>query len=249
MLPKYYFREKSYVRTYDVDHNKQMKVPALLNLMHEAAMQNVLQMKVSFWDLEPHNITWVLMRMRLTVHQNPSLGNPIEVLTYPAGFKKLYTYRDYIFFDKNENRVAQASSTWVLMNTQSRRISRIPPFISELEMPEEDYCLPRINDKLSSFGTASFQKTFQVNWHDLDFNKHLGNVTYITWMLDGIPSDWMKKHQLKEIDIQYKLECGLDEKVRVEFEAIENSICRHRIIRESDQKEVALAQTKWESRD
>ena len=57
------------IRTYEIDNRKQATVPALVKLMHEAAMQNVIDLKLSVWDLEPHQISWVLMRKNLIIHQ------------------------------------------------------------------------------------------------------------------------------------------------------------------------------------
>ena len=63
----------------------------MINLMQEAAMQNVIKMGVSVWDLEPHNISWVLMRLLLNVQRVPMLGERIKIVTHPAGFEKIYT--------------------------------------------------------------------------------------------------------------------------------------------------------------
>ena len=82
------------IRTYEIDSTKKATIPAMINLMQEAAMQNVIKMGVSVWDLEPHNISWVLMRFLLNVERIPMLGERIKIITHPAGFEKFYTYRD-----------------------------------------------------------------------------------------------------------------------------------------------------------
>lgn len=50
------------VRAYEIDAQQRMTVPALSRLMQEAALQNVIQIGMSYWDLEPHHISWVLTR-------------------------------------------------------------------------------------------------------------------------------------------------------------------------------------------
>ena len=68
-LPEIAHVEPFRIRTYEIDHEKICTVPALLKLMHEAAMQYVLDLKLSVWDLEVHQISWVLMRQYLKVNR------------------------------------------------------------------------------------------------------------------------------------------------------------------------------------
>ncbi|MCB0622180.1 MAG: hypothetical protein KDC41_26495, partial [Saprospiraceae bacterium] len=55
------------IRTYEIDSRKQATVTALVKLMHETAMQNVIDMKLSVWDLEPRQISWVLMKKYVNI--------------------------------------------------------------------------------------------------------------------------------------------------------------------------------------
>ena len=59
------------IRTYDIDSRKQATLPALIRLMQEAAMEQVIQLGISVWDLEAHNISWVLMRKHLKLVRMP----------------------------------------------------------------------------------------------------------------------------------------------------------------------------------
>ncbi|MEO1515607.1 MAG: acyl-ACP thioesterase domain-containing protein [Bacteroidota bacterium] len=233
------------VSTYEIDRFKQMTIPALVNQFHEAAMQNVLLLKVSLWDLEPYELSWVLMRMRLHIDRIPRLGEELHIRTHPAGFEKFFTYRDYRLFDAEQNPIAQASSTWLLMNTQKRKMTRIPSFILDIEMPPEEECLPRIKDKLPLLQEPTGSKLFRVDWHDLDFNQHLSNVNYFQWMLDAIPSDWLNQRQLRTFDIQFRLEASLGDELRCEWREEGAQELRHRLVRLSDGKELAHARTEW----
>ena len=137
----------------------------------------------------------------------PVLGERIHVQTYPAGFEKFFTYRDYIVQDDQGRLVADASTTWLLMNTTTRRMTSIPDFIASMEMPDPTTCLPRLPLKLAKFGTATLQQHFRVGWHDLDFNMHLNNLYYLQWILETLPDDVLQTRELKDINILYKLEC------------------------------------------
>ena len=114
------------VRTYDVDRYKQMTAPSLLRSMNEAAMQNVLRLKLSVWDLEPEQLSWVLLRVDLQIQQMPTVSQRIRILTYPSGFERAFTYRDFRVYDEEGQLLAQATTTWVLMHLETRRPMRIP---------------------------------------------------------------------------------------------------------------------------
>lgn len=234
------------VGTYDIDHRRLIKIPALLRYMHEAAMQNSIRMKVALWDMAPHHLSWVLMRLHLKVYKTPQLGDQLYITTYPSGFEKLFTYRDYQVFGASKDLLASVSSTWLLMDTVARKLSPIPDFIRSIDMPDTSVCLPRIKHKQLPFERADLSKTSTVGWHQLDFNNHLGNVNYIELATDAMPLDFLQNHELKEVDILYRQECNLDEVLITESQIEHSSDCRHRIIKENTQKEVALLNTQWQ---
>ena len=241
LIQESYYR----IRTCDIDPYKTITIPALLQVMHEAAMQNVMRLKVSVWDLETHSLSWVLMRLQLHIERRPSLGEEIKIVTHPSGFERLFTYRDYKVYDADENCIAWATSTWLLMDTQKRRMTRIPPFILAFKMPEETHCLPRAREKMPSVEQVDSQTNFKVRWHHLDFNHHLGNVEYCRWMLDSLPEQQLMDQSLQVFDIIYRAEALLHEQVVSELQQVNEEECLLRLRRKSDDKELALAQLKW----
>lgn len=245
LLPGFKTTETFKIRAYDIDSQKRVTIPALMKCMHEAAMSNSIHLKVSVWDLEPHSISWVLMRKKLTIHRYPLFGEQIQVQTYPAGFEKFFTYRDYQVHDAQGVLIAEAATTWLLMDTATRKMARIPDFIANMEMPDRATCLPRLPLKLAKFGKATLEKQFRVGWHELDFNMHLNNLYYLQWILETLPDEVLQNKRLKDINILYKLECKWKEEIVAETEYITDSFFRHRLTRQSDGKDVVIAETNW----
>jgi len=239
--------ERFTIRTYEIDNQKQATVPALVKLMHEAAMQQVIQLKLSVWDLEPENISWVLMRKYLQIERLPKLGETITIQTHPAGFEKFFTYRDYQVFDDDENRIAHSSSTWLLMDTQTRRMTRIPDFILDFsdQLPPPEACLPRPEDKLPPLEQVDIQQHFQVNWYDLDFNQHLNNALYVQWMLQTVPDDLLQNGQLKHLSVQYRAESHWKDQIIAETQQLSETHFLHRLKLQHSDKKLAFAETQW----
>lgn len=242
------YQRRYEVRTYEIDSRKRMTAPALARLMQEAAMQHVIRMGLSVWDLEPHQISWVLMRKQIRVERMPKLGDHIIVATYPSGFERLFTYRDYKVLDESGQLLAASSSTWLLMDTQSRRMAPMPDFILAYrsQMPPQEACLPRPDVKLPPFESPHYARQFEVNWHDLDFNEHLNNTLYIKWMLEPLPVEVLTQRQLKQLDINYRAESQYGDAVQAQVQTLEDGVFLHRLLRESDGKELAVGRTAWE---
>ncbi len=242
------YREACKVRAYEIDSRKEMNVPALVRLMQEAAMQNVIHLKLSVWDLSPQGISWVLHRMRLEVIRMPVLGESIVVYTYPSGFERLFTYRDFCVTTPAGEVLAWSSTRWLLMDTQTRRLKPLPPFILDLadRMPPEDRCLPRPTGDIPDCPAPDFQKDFTVGWHDLDFNHHLNNTHYILFMLESLPSEWLEKKRLKTLDIQYRLEGKLNDPLTASGKMTESNVFVHLLMRQSDGNELAKGKSTWD---
>jgi acyl-ACP thioesterase len=239
------YRGKFTVRTSEVTCHRQITTAALINLMQEAALQNVLELNLSAWDMRAQQISWVLMRKHLDVMRLPMLGETITIQTHPAGFDKIFTYRDYKVFDEAGALIASSSSTWLLMHTIKRRIARIPNEIRERGQFDTSQCLPHPPNKLPDLEQVDVEKDFIVNWHDMDFNEHLNNVRYMQWVFETIDGYTKYSQQLASLDIIYKQECHWKDTVRVKTQQIDNQKYRHQLIRLSDEEEIARCETNW----
>jgi len=234
------------IRTYEVAHNKTISVPNLIKLLHEAAMQNVIELKVSVWDLAPRHLSWVLMRKKIHICRLPHLQESIRVMTYPAGFEKFFTYRDYRVYDSLNLLIAHASSTWLLMDTRTRRLVHIPEDIRAFEMPDRAACLPKPEGKIPRIKIADRSKTYRVDWYDLDFNQHLNNVYYLQWMLETLDDEVLQNQSLTHFDIEYRAESQWKDQLISEIQCMDKSHYLHRLIRCEDQKVLAYAQSFWQ---
>lgn len=236
--------EPLHVRGYDVNREHKASVPAVIQMLHEAAMQHVSKLKLSANELAELDLGWVLHQQFLEVSQMPRLGDRLKVLTHPSGTHKLFTFRDFHLFDENDKPLARATTSWFLMNTKRRRIARYPAFISQvIDQSNELDHLPRVPALELSVDTPEEQEEFTVHYHDLDFNGHLSNYYYSKWMLDALPFSWWKNHTLTSFNIQFKEECFINDRLTVEIQQKENLKFAHRMIR--DGREMARAVSAW----
>lgn len=234
------------VRAYAVDAEKNMRVPDLVRLMHETAMQHVMALKLSVWDLEPQQLAWVLSRISVTIHRLPRLGERLNIVTYPSDFERIRTYRDYRVYNEAGELLVSAVSLWYLMNTATRRLARVPEAIqTQIHdlLAQLDSFLPREDRQPRPFLEEQTERQYQVGYHDLDFNRHLNNSHYAQWLLDAVPGSFQQEHELAQLDIFFKNECVLDDQIRAQAAPIDTLQWQQRLLK--GEQEVALGESRW----
>lgn len=243
--PKSIYDGKFRIRAYEVDRRKRITVRALIQLMQEAAMQHVIELGLSVWDIGKQGISWVIMRMDVEFIRLPMLGETIHIRTHGAGSDRLFSYRDYRVWDAEQRVLAQASSSWLLMDTAKRKLVRIPREILTYKTPPPEDCLERPARKIGNFSQASRTMYFRVGWHHLDFNEHLNNIFYIQWILEVLGENILNHKHLKKLKILYKNEARLHDELVAELEELGNGQYMHRLLRQSNGLELLLAKTTW----
>ena len=238
------FKDKEKVKGYDVDMFQRATIPSMVFKMHESAMQHVLKVGVSAKELAPRNLAWVLHQQYFEFFRQPQLGEVLEVSTYPTGLERIFTFRDFKLKDSEDKVIAQASSSWILMDTQSRKMSKYPKDIEELLLPSNDFeKLPRPPRMKFKIENPIYKKEFQVGFHDLDFNEHLSNFFYFRWMLDTLPNEFLKANQLKTLQMRFKEECYMNDIVKILVEKQDEKTYVHTMLK--NDRILAEGKTVW----
>lgn len=240
-----YHTDPTRVRGYEIDLAQQASLPSMIRMMHEAAMQHVLKLKLSAKELGPMNLGWVLHQQKIEIIRRPSLGEHLSVLTHPSGKSGVMTYRDFHFYGEGEELLAHASTAWLLFSTATRRIVRFPPFIDEwlVKANELDH-LPRPARQLPELTQADFRMLQQVRYNELDFNAHLSNYYYARWAMDCLPREWLEGKQVKSLNMKFQEECYLDDQVEVLAQQVDETQVIHSL--RKGEQELVRAVSVWE---
>ncbi len=241
--PSYGYESTSRIQAHEIDLTKRIKPTSLLQLMQEASMQNAMNLKVSIWELEKKQISWVLLKKDIHINRWPILGESIRVMSYPAGLDRIFAFRDYIVYDMEDKLIASASSTWTLMNLTTRKLERIPESLT-LRIPKNpEDTLPRPFSKLKQTDQYEHSYEYIVRYFDLDWNGHVNNVSLSRMMLQGLPIDHWTTHIMTRYSIQIKAECKINESLMIQTTLLEG-VAIHRII-SSKNVLIALGNSHW----
>ncbi|KAG2399286.1 Palmitoyl-acyl carrier protein [Vigna angularis] len=105
--------------------------------------------------------------------------------------------------------------TWVIMNRQTRRLSKIPeevkqelvPFyLNRLAVPTEEVDCEKI-DKLTDDTAERIRSGLAPRWNDMDANQHVNNVKYIGWILESVPIEVLEHYNMTSMTLEYRREC------------------------------------------
>jgi len=160
------------------------------------------------------NLIWVITRMQVHVDRYSSWGDIVEIDTWITRAGKNSVRRDWLVRDyKTGYILAKATSTWVMMNRKTRRLSKFPEKVKEelsphyLESPLISESHYEKIDKLDD-DTADYNHSdLKPKWTDLDANGHVNNVKYIGWIMESVPVSILETQQLAKMTLEYRREC------------------------------------------
>ncbi|EYU40801.1 hypothetical protein MIMGU_mgv1a020934mg [Erythranthe guttata] len=220
------YRQTVVVRSYEVGPDKTTTIESILNLLQETALNHVWMSGLlsdgfgATHGMMKNNLIWVVSRMQVQVDHYPIWGEVIEIDTWVGASGKNGMRRDWQLRSQATGLVfARATSTWVMMNEKTRRLSKIPDevraeiapwFIKKQAIKDE---IPEKIHKLDSNATY-VHSDLKPKRSDLDMNHHVNNVKYVGWMLETIPDEFMEKHQLSDMILEYRRECGSSDVVQ-----------------------------------
>jgi acyl-ACP thioesterase len=70
-------------------------------------------------------------------------------------------------------------------------------------------------------------------------------VIYLQWILEALEDDILKNKRPVEIELLYKIEGVWKDEISSEIQVLDDGSFLHRLVRVSDGKELAFAQSKW----
>lgn len=231
------------VRCQEVDVNQSLKMSSLLMLMQETSMENALKLQISIWDDSMGNTSWVLLRKEVSILKPVKLGDKVKVITYPAGFDRILAYRDFIVYDEHDELVATASSTWTLMNLDTRKIERIPSDIFKVAYVGTPLDKPASKLVLSKDLIESY--CYDIKYGDLDWNGHVNNIVLTKLMIQATPVNILENRRLDIYKIHIKAECLLGESIQVSTAQISDSEIHYQIKSLKDDRIIAMAISAW----
>lgn len=239
------FFQEHEVYFYECDVNGQLTLPMLLNIAIYTSEKQCDLLGVGPQKVKSYGLGWVVTQYEINITRMPKSDERIIVKTEAVKYNKYFSYRDFWVMDEEGKECAYIHSIFVLMNMETRKLTRIPeelvaPFESEKTTKiERAAALPEIN--------CSQQLVYRVRFSDIDMNQHVNNSKYFEWMTDVLGLEFLMSHTPKKIILKYEKEVEYGQEITScwELKKDDEGVSSQHLICSSDVK-YAEALFTWE---
>lgn len=208
------------------DSAYKMKASSFMEQAQEIAMDGSDTLGFGYDVLHPMNMAWVLVRMQFKYLRAPMWRDKLTLRTWHKGVMGPYFVRDYEMLDEKGERVAVATSSWVVLNIVERSFVRMNSLEGIVDPNPQcmDAAIETLAPKVAMPRGVEpdIVASHKVVYSDLDFNGHTNNTKYISWAFDALPLEVSTQKTLTEVCINFNKEALLDEVVDLKCFRTEN---------------------------
>lgn len=203
------------VRFSDCDSASRLRVSSFFDFMEETAILDAEKNGIGIWKMVENGYTTVISRIKLRINHVPVWGEKLRVSTWTKSiYEHKVAIRDYSVRDERGSVIAEATSSWLLVNLRTGRAEdpESAPFLPAL-YPEKnaisenlELLIPRENPRAVLSKRACYS--------DLDMNRHVNNCRYADWVLDALFLDpAFRKMPIRSIQMNYLSEVSAGEEI------------------------------------
>jgi medium-chain acyl-[acyl-carrier-protein] hydrolase len=245
-IPSPIWTEQIQIRSYDVDATRRATIPSFFRYFLEAAWNHAESLGFGFGDLGAQGKFWVLSRLRLEVAHYPAWGSQTTLRTWPRGIQTVFALRDFELLDDTNQRLAAASSAWLVVDSISKRPQRLLKTLPGLAAFNANAALARDPEKLEDNETWDSEFPITARYTDIDVNNHVNAARYIGWILDSYPAGFHARNSLRAIEVSYLFETTEGEQLCVRTRQTSTNTFIHSLFK-STGAEVCRARIEWHS--
>ena len=194
-----------------------------MDLAQEAANLHAAILGFGYDDMIASKTAWVLSRMHVVFVDTPRWRDDVTLFTWHKGLE-----RDFMMTDREGNPKIKATTSWLVLNLETRRLVRDPNLLDEgticsenvLDNPADKVVMPKGVE-------PQFVTGHLVGYSDLDMNGHANNAMYMQWAMDAVNYEISSVKPVKEFTINFNHEVKPQETVSIYKAIVEAEDGRH----------------------
>ena len=199
---------------YNTDASWRLKPSAFMDLAQEAAGLHAVYLGFGYDDLIKTKTAWVLSRVHVEFPDTPLWREEMTLTTWHKGLNRLFFIRDFVMTDKQGRERVKATTSWLVLNLETRSMVRDPNLVEEgtictenaIENPADKVRMPRDVEAVPVYEHV-------VGYSDVDMLGHANNAMYMQWAMDAVDYELASTKPVKEFTINFNHEIKAAEKV------------------------------------
>lgn len=202
------------VKYLDVDKNKKLGNRAIVNYLQDTAVYHADSLGDGVNSVDKTHTVWLLLNWKIKIFDRPKCEDKIKINTWARKMEKCYSLRDFEIFSGN-NKVAIATSRWVLVNAETGKIERVSEELKE-KYNLIDQCVfeDKMVEKLKEPENMQLMYEDTIGRTRIDTNNHLNNLYYLDYAIESLPEEVYENSTFNNIEIMYKKEIKYKEKIK-----------------------------------
>ena len=216
------------VPCYDTDASWRLKPTSFMNLAQEAAGQHAVHLGFGYDDLIKTNTAWILSRVHIQFVDTPTWRDELTLTTWHKGVNRLFYLRDFILKDDQGNPKVKATTSWLVLNLETRRLVRDPELMEDgtvnqehvIETPADKVQMPKDVEPVLALEHV-------VAYSDVDMNGHSNNAMYMQWAMDAVEYELASSRAVKELTINFNHETKAGDRVMIYRAVVEKEDGTH----------------------
>ncbi|MDR1553640.1 MAG: acyl-ACP thioesterase [Prevotellaceae bacterium] len=193
---------KRMVQPADVDFSLRATIVSMIGYILDIAGIDADSKGFGIKKLTRENRSWVVSRMALDFYRFPYKYETIHITTWVNDYGKLLTTRNFTMVDENYNSIFAAVTQWAMIDLFTRR----PLDLRHVDEYSQHLCKEKSPiDNPHKIAAIIPQKTaiHKVTYSDIDFNRHVNSLRYITLMVDMLPIEFLSKPNSMHVEINF----------------------------------------------
>ena len=196
-----------HIPCYNTDAAWRLKPAAFMDLAQEAAGLHAVELGFGYEDLIKNNTAWILSRVNIKFVDTPLWRDDVTLTTWHKGANRLFFLRDFIMTDKEGKERVKATTSWLVLNLETRRLVRDPMLMEEGTVCTENVIeTPADKVQMPKDVPAELVLEHAVAYSDVDMNNHTNNAMYMQWAMDAVDYETASTKAVKEITINFNRE-------------------------------------------
>ena len=201
------YTQNFHIPCYNTDAAWRLKPAAFMDLAQEAAGLHAVELGFGYEDLIKNNTAWILSRVNIKFVDTPLWRDDVTLTTWHKGANRLFFLRDFIMTDKEGKERVKATTSWLVLNLESRRLVRDPMLMEEGTVCTENVIeTPADKVQMPKDVPAELVLEHAVAYSDVDMNNHTNNAMYMQWAMDAVDYEIASAKAVKEITINFNRE-------------------------------------------
>lgn len=234
------------IHTYEADPSGRATFAAIFRFLQDIAAEHAAATGYGLDDLKESSNLWVLSRFLYRAYRTPQWRERLQVDTWPSGTESIFALRDWEVTDERGRRVAEATSSWVVIDSVRRTPVRIERVANRGDMVTGRRLFDRSPAKIEAIdqGEASYET--RALYADMDLNGHVNSTRYLEWIFEGLPPAFREGDRvLEEIEVNFSGEGRAGDEIAVYTLPQSADSFLHSVVKKDDDRVLCRARTSF----